>query len=148
MSFRENRIQKAVMEEEKIFKSTAAFLCLKGVISMKLTYHRCGDYLLPALTIPDESVTLGKYGRMRKTYLKEHKPILYNALLLSGKLTEHLIGVDAECRKRLETLLSQMTRQEGVDEALKARDQMEWVRRMNSIQNRAEEILLNELVYA
>ena len=113
---------------------------------MKPTYHRCGDYLLPALTIPDESVTLGKYGRMRKTYLKEHKPILYNALLLSGKLTEHLIGVDAECRKRLETLLPQMMRQERVDEALKARDQMEWVRRMNSIQNRAEEILLNELV--
>ena len=75
---------------------------------MKLTYHRCGDYLLPVLTIPDESVTLGKYGRMRKTYLKEHKPILYNALLLSGKLTEHLIGVDAECRERLETLLPQM----------------------------------------
>ena len=115
---------------------------------MKLTYHRCGDYLLPALTIPDESVTLGKYGRMRKTYLKEHKPILYNALLLSGKLTEHLIGVDAECRERLETLLPQMMQVEGVDEALKARDQMEWVRRMNSIQNRAEEILLNELVYA
>ena len=55
---------------------------------MKLTYHRCGDYLLPDLTIPDESVTLGKYGRMRKTYLKEHKPILYNTLLLSGKLSE------------------------------------------------------------
>ena len=118
---------------------------------MKLTYHCCGDYLLPALTIPDESVTLGKYGRMRKTYLKEHKehkPILYNTLLLSGKLTEHLIGVEAECRERLETLLPQMMRQEGVDEALKARNQMEWVRRMNSIQNRAEEILLNELVYA
>ena len=115
---------------------------------MKPTYHRCGDYLLPDLTIPDESVTLGKYGRMRKTYLKEHKPILYNALLLSGKLTEHLIGVDAECWERLETLLPQMMRVEGVDEALKARDQMEWVRRMNSIQNRAEEILLNELVYA
>ena len=114
---------------------------------MKLTYHRCGDYLLPALTIPDESVTLGKYGRMRKTYLKEHKSILYNALLLSGKLTEHLIGVDAECRERLEILLPQMMQVEGVDEALKARDQMEWVRRMNSIQNRAEEILLNELVY-
>ena len=118
---------------------------------MKLTYHRCGDYLLPTLTIPDESVTLGKYGRMRKTYLKEHKehkPILYNTLLLSGKLTEHLIGVDAECRERLETFLPQVMRQEGVDEALKARNQMEWVRRMNSIQNRAEEILLNELVYA
>ena len=70
---------------------------------MKLTYHRCGDYLLPALTIPDESVTLGKYGRMRKTYLKEHKPILYNALLLSGKLTEHLIGVDVECGNALKS---------------------------------------------
>ena len=148
MSFRENRIQKAVMEEEKIFKSTTAFLFLKGVIYMKLTYHRCGDYLLPDLAIPDEPVVLGKYRRMRKTYLKEHKPILYNALLLSGKLTEHLIGVDAECRERLEPLLPQMMRQEGVDEALKARNQMEWVRRMNSIQNRAEEILLNELVYA
>ena len=100
---------------------------------MKLTYHCCGDYLLPKLAIPDEPVVLGKYSRMRKTYLKEHKPILYNALLLSGKLTEHLIGVDAECRKRLETLLPQMMQVEGVDEALKARDQMEWVRRMNSI---------------
>ena len=57
---------------------------------MKLTYHRCGDYLLPELTVPDKPVALGKYGRMRKTYLKEHKPILYNTLLLSGKLTEHL----------------------------------------------------------
>ena len=148
MSFHENRIQKAVMEEEKIFKSTTAFLFLKGVIYMKLTYHRCGDYLLPDLTIPDEPVVLGKYSRMRKTYLKEHKPILYNVLLLSGKLTAHLVGVDAECRERLEILLPQMMQVEGVDEALKARDQMEWVRRMNSIQNRAEEILLNELVYA
>ena len=80
---------------------------------MKLTYHRCGDYLLPDLTIPDEPVTLGKYGRMRKTYLKEHKPILYNTLLFSGKLTEHLVSVDAECRERLETLLPQMMRQGG-----------------------------------
>ena len=94
---------------------------------MKLTYHRCGDYLLPDLTIPDKPVALGKYGRMRKTYLKEHKPILYNTLLLSGKLTEHLIGVDVECRERLEILLPQMMQVEGVDEALKARDQMEWV---------------------
>ena len=114
---------------------------------MKLTYHRCGDYLLPDLAIPDEPVVLGKYGRMRKTYLKEHKLILYNTLLLSGKLTEHLVSVDAECREGLEILLPQMMQVEGVDEALKARNQMEWVRRMNSIQNRAEEILLNELVY-
>ena len=110
--------------------------------------HLYGDYLLPDPTIPDESVTLGKYGRLHKTYLNKHKPILYNTLVLSGKLTEHLVGVDTECRERLETLLPQMMRQEGVDEALKVRNQMEWVRRMNSIQNRAEEILLNELVYA
>ena len=94
---------------------------------MKPTYHRCGDYLLPDLTIPDEPVVLGKYSRMRKTYLKEHKPILYNVLLLSGKLTAHLVSVDAECRERLEILLPQMMQVEGVDEALKARDQMEWV---------------------
>ena len=113
---------------------------------MKLTYHRCGDYLLPTLTIPDESVTLGKYGRMHKTYLKAHKPIVYNALLLSGKLTEHLIGVDAECRERLETFLPQMMQVEGVDEALKARDQMEWVRRMNSIRSRVEEIVRDQII--
>ena len=115
---------------------------------MKLTYHCCGDYLLPDLAIPDEPVVLGKYGRMRKTYLKEHKPILYNTLLLSGKLTEHLVSVDAECRERLEIRLPQMMQVEGVDEALKARDQMEWVARMNHIQARADDILLNELVYA
>ena len=115
---------------------------------MKLTYHCCGDYLLPDLTIPDKPVALGKYGRMRKTYLKEHKPIVYNALLLSGKLTEHLVSVDAECRERLETLVPQMMQREGVDEALKASNQMEWVARMNNIHARAEEILLNELVYA
>ena len=113
------------MEEEKIFKSTTAFLFLKGVIYMKLTYHRCGDYLRPDLTIPDEPVVLGKYSRMRKTYLKEHKPILYNVLLLSGKLTAHLVGADAECRERLETLLPKMITADDVDESIPARDQME-----------------------
>ena len=115
---------------------------------MELTYHRCGDYLLPDLTIPDEPVALGKYGRMRKAYLQAHKPILYNTLLFSGKLTKHLAEVDIQCQERLETLVPQMMQLEGVDEALKASNQIEWVRRMNSIQNRAEELLLNELVYA
>ena len=126
------------MEEEKIFNSTTAFLCLKGDL------YETDLSSLRRLS----AVTLGKYGRMRKTYLKAHKPIVYNTLLLSGKLTAHLVSTDAECRERLEILLPQMMQVEGVDEALKARDQMEWVRRMNSIQNRAEEILLNELVYA
>ena len=115
---------------------------------MELTYHRCGDYLLPDLTIPDEPVALGKYGRMRKAYLQAHKPILYNTLLFSGKLTKHLAEVDIQCQERLETLVPQMMQLEGVDEALKASNQMEWVARMNHIQARAEEILLNELVYA
>ena len=115
---------------------------------MKLTYHCCGDYLLPNLTILDEPVMLDKYGRMRKTYLQAHKPILYNALLLSGKLTKHLAEVDIQCQERLETLVPQMMQREGVDEALKASNQMEWVARMNNIHARAEEILLNELVYA
>ena len=115
---------------------------------MKLTYHRCGDYLLPDLTIPNKPVALGKYGRMRKTYLQAHKPILYNTLLLSGELTKHLAEVDEQCRERLETLIPQMMQREGVDEALKASNQMEWVAHMNHIQARAEEILLNELIYA
>lgn len=115
---------------------------------MKLTYHHSGDYLLPNLAVSDAPISLGKYGRMHAAYLKEHKPILYNNLLLSGKLTKHLAEVDSACQEYLETLLPQMMQQEGVDEALKACDQMEWVRRMNSIQNRAEELLLDELVYA
>ena len=115
---------------------------------MKLTYHRSGDYLLPNLAVPDAPISFGKYGRMHAAYLKEHKPILYNNLLLSGKLTKHLAEVDTACQEYLETLLPQMMQQEGVDEALKACDQLEWVRRMNSIQNRAEELLLDELVYA
>ena len=115
---------------------------------MKLTYHRCGDYLLPDLTIPDEPVALGKYGRMRKAYLQAHKPILYNTLLLSGKLTKHLAEVDEQCRERLETLVPQIMQREGVDEVLKASNQMEWVARMNNIHALAEEILLDELVYA
>ena len=90
---------------------------------MKLTYHRCGDYLLPDLTIPDKPVALGKYGRMRKTYLKEHKPILYNTLLLSGKLTEHLIGVDAECWERLEMQQKAEAQKRKAEQQLKAAKQ-------------------------
>ena len=83
---------------------------------MKLTYHRSGDYLLPNLAVPDAPISLGKYGRMHAAYLKEHKPILYNNLLLSGKLTKHLAEVDTACQEYLETLLPQMMQQEGVDE--------------------------------
>ena len=114
---------------------------------MEITYSKCGDYLIPNLVLEDTEVQpIGKYGRMRKCYLKEHRPVLYSNLLLSGKLVQHLAEIDGVCEKRMELLTRQMTKQEGVTEALKACDQMEWVGRMNSIRNRAEEILCHELI--
>ena len=111
-------------------------------------YTQVGDYLLPDLIIDEtEQQPIGKYGRMRKRYLKEHRPILFSNLLLSGKLDQHLAEIDHACVEGIDLLTRQMADQEGVTEALKATDQMEWVRRMNNIQNRAEEIVLNELVY-
>ena len=84
---------------------------------------------------------------MRKRYLKEHQPVVYYNLLLSGKLNQHLAEIDQTCMDRIELIAQQMKVQQGATEALKATDQMEWVRRMNSILSRAEEIVLHELVY-
>ena len=113
------------------------------------TYRQDGDYLIPNLVLPDTSdYKIGKYGRMRRSYLKEHRPSLYSTLVLDGILFKHLAEIDQACNERMETIISAMAKQEGVTEALKAADQMEWVRRMNSIRNRAEEIVLSELVYA
>ena len=114
---------------------------------MEITYTKCGDVYLPDLIIDDEAITIGKYGRMRKRYLKEHRSALYSSMLLSGKLFRHLAETDRACEERMELIIRQMAEQEGVTEALKAADQMEWVRRMNSIRSRAEEIVLHELVY-
>ena len=112
------------------------------------TYTQVGDVLLPNLTIgEDGQQPIGKYDRMRKRYLKERHPVLYSELLLSGKLYSHLLEIDEACEARMELLVLQMAKLEGVTEVLKAADQMEWVRRMNSIRNRAEEIVLHELVY-
>ena len=112
------------------------------------SYVKVGDYLLPDLTIDEsEQQTIGKYGRMRKRYLKEYRRVLYTNLLVSDKLGHHLAEINKACEKRMELLISQMAKREGVTKSLKAADQMEWVRRMNSIQNRAEEIVLSELVY-
>ena len=112
------------------------------------TYTQVGDVLLPDLSIGEvEQRPIGKYGRMRKRYLKEQHPVLYSELLLSGKLYSHLLEIDEACERRMELLTNQMAQREGVTEELKATDQMEWVRRMNSIRSRAEEIVLHELVY-
>lgn len=116
---------------------------------MTIQYHKSGDYYLPNLVLEDNEVQpIGKYGRMRKRYLKEHRPVLFTNLLLSGELFQHLEEIDKTCEEHMELLTRQMAIREGVTEQLKAANQIEWVRRMNSIQNRAEEIVLHELVYA
>lgn len=111
-------------------------------------YTQVGDVLLPDLFIGTaEERPIGKYGRMRKRYLKELHPLLFSELLLSGKLYPHLLEIDEACEERMELLVMQMARCEGVTEAFKAADQMAWVAQMNSIRSRAEEIVLHELVF-
>ena len=112
------------------------------------TYRREGDYLIPNLTLPDTGdYTIGKYGRIRRTSLKDHHPAFYSTLILDGTLFKHLAEIEQACNERMEVITTAMVKQEGVTEALKAADQMEWVRRMNNIRNRAEEVVLQELVY-
>lgn len=133
------------------------------------TYSRVGDYYLPNMDIKpvgtsdssrqaqkEESFTMaeadtgwiGKYGLMRRSYLKEHRPVLYAEMIRTGKLHEHLAEVSETCTRQVDLLTTQMAEHEGISEALKAADPMAWVARMNSIQNRAEEIVLREYVYA
>ena len=115
---------------------------------MEITYSKCGDYYIPDLALQEEELPpIGKYGRMRKRYLKEEHPLIFSELLLSGKLYPHLLEIDDACEGRLELLILQMAKNEGVTEALKATDQMAWVAHMNSIRSRAEEIVLHELIY-
>ena len=112
-----------------------------------LSYTLHGDYYLPDLEINEEEPTYGKYGIMRKQFLKEHRSARYQYLVLTGKLTEHLNQVDKEVREKVEILMEQMAEQWGVTEELKMQDQMEWVRRMNNIKNAVEEMVLLEIVY-
>ena len=115
---------------------------------MGVTYRQEGDYLIPNLSLPEEpEYQIGKYGWMRRSYLKAYRPVLYANLLTSGTLHRHLAEIDQACNERMEIIVSAMAKREGVTEALKAADQMEWVCRMNNIRSRAEEIVLTELVY-
>ena len=115
--------------------------------STALQYTQNGDYLVPDIELNQPQTPLGKYGRMRKTYLKENRPVLYNHLLLSGKLYPHLTEIDQAAKRRLEQMMPQLAKDAGATEDLKARDPMEWVGRMNSCKAQAEEMILNELVY-
>lgn len=112
-------------------------------------YTLYGDYYFPDLDLPDSPrQTIGRYGRMRKAYLEEHRSGLYERLLLSGKLYDHLAETDQVCRDRMEQIITRMAKAEGINEQLKASDQLGWVSRMNSIHQRAEKIILDELVFA
>ena len=112
---------------------------------MGYTLH--GDYYLPDLVLREEEPTYGKYGMLRKQFLKEHRSAGYQYLLLTGKLNEHLNQIDQEAREQVETLMEQMTEKQGVTEELKAQDQMERVRLMNNIKASAEEIVLKNMIY-
>ena len=114
---------------------------------MKIQYIRVGDYFIPDLELPQESRPMGKWGRMHRDYLREHKPIQYNCLLLSGELWTYLADLNENAQDRLERMIDQMKVAEGITETLKACDPMAWVQRMNNIRNRAEEIILQELIY-
>lgn len=116
---------------------------------MELTYTKVGDYYIPDLALDDGAeYEIGTYGRMRQRFLEEYHHGTYISLLLTGKLWKHLTDIDTDCHERMDFLISIMAKQEGVTESLKASNQMEWVSRMNNICNRAEEIILRELVYA
>ena len=112
-----------------------------------LSYTLHGDYYLPDLEINEEEPAYGKYGIMRKQFLKEHRSGRYQYLVLIGKLTKHLNQIDKEVREKVEMLMEQMAEQWGVTEELKIQDQMEWVRRMNNIKNIAEESVL-KIIYS
>ena len=112
---------------------------------MSYTLH--GDYYLPDLVLREEEPTYGKYGMLRKQFLKEHRSARYHYLLLTGKLNEHLNQTDQEAREQVEMLMKQMAEKKGVTEELKVQDQMKWVGLMNNIKVSAEEIILKNMVY-
>ena len=116
--------------------------------SMGGTYTKSGDYYIPDITLTEVSNRkIGKYGRMRHRYLKEHRPVIYSAMILDGTLWDHLAEIDLTCNNRLDVLISGMREKQSITEDLKAREPMAWVGAMNNIRSCAEEIILRELVY-
>ena len=114
---------------------------------MDINYIRVGDYFIPDLTLPEEIRPIGRWGRMHREYLREHKPIQYNCLLLSGKLWTYLADLNEQAQTRLARVIEQMKAAEGITEALKASDPMAWVQHMNNIRARAEETVREELIF-
>ena len=114
---------------------------------MNILYIRSGDYFIPDLKLPEETRPIGKWGRMHRAYLKEHRPIRFNNLVLSGNLWTYLADLNDQAQQRMETLITQIQSAEGITEALKAADPLGWTQCMNNITARAEEIIREELIY-
>ena len=112
-----------------------------------IDYVLVGDYYIPDLKLPEENRPIGRYGRLRREYLKQEHPARYSSLILTGKLWTYLADLNEQAEERLDLIIEQMKAAEGVTEELKARNQLEWVGRMNNIRNRAEEIINSELIY-
>lgn len=114
-----------------------------------ITYRQVNDYMIPNLKLPPEetAIRLGKWGMMYKDYLQKHNPVLFTTLLTQDKLYQHCAEIDTQAQQMFNTLVSQMIKTENITEQLKSQNQLEWVRRMNSIQERASEIVCNELIY-
>lgn len=115
----------------------------------EITYHKEGDYLIPDIIVenPKKDYHIGLYGRLKLEYMKKHQLGLYSDLILSGTLPEYLIEIDKTANERTKKIINELAKEEKVDENLKQNNQLEWVRCMNNIKNRAEEIVLNELIY-
>ena len=114
---------------------------------MNIEYIHSGDYFIPDLKLPEETRPIGKWGRMYRDYLKEHHPIQFNSLALSGNLRTYLADLYEQIQQRIETLIAQLKSSEGITEELKAADPMVWAQHMNNISARAEEIVREELIY-
>ena len=112
-----------------------------------LNYTKTGDYLIPSLTLSD-TPQIGRYGRLRRDYLKNHRPILYNRLILSEKLYPHLAEIDQTANRRMAQVMDELTKSNGLTEALKAADPMRWTGLMNNLKSQAEETILTELIYS
>ena len=112
-----------------------------------LNYMKTGDYQIPNLTLSD-TPQIGKYGRMRREYLKNHRPILYNRLILSEKLYQHLAEIDQTANRRMAQLMDELTKSNGLTEQMKSENQMLWVQTMNNLKSQAEETILTELIYS
>lgn len=114
---------------------------------MNIEYIHSRDYFIPDLKLPEETRPVGKWGRMHRDYLKEHHPIQFNNLVLSGSLWTYLAGLNEQAQQRMDTLITQLKSAEGITEALKATNPISWTQSMNNITSRAEEIIREELIY-